>query len=232
LCTAVIRTKAACAPQALDPDAADRGHCVRFVASQFAFMGSRWRDARTGHRSTWRRRRHVIGGTNDLACFCRAALTCFVTHTRARSRPARAALRRQTDRANFFFANCRSGRTIVRPPLPRADRPARATWSAATSPLAKAQGWRLGPDVACVYYLPRSVSATDLEVMRRLDRLHLELPFAGSRMLRGLLVAEGCKIGRRHVKTTGLHHTSRLEFCCMAARRTRAAAGDAGDRIS
>jgi putative transposase len=52
-----------------------------------------------------------------------------------------------------------------------------------------------------VYYLPRSVSASDLEVMRRLDRLHLEFPFAGSRMLQGLLVAEGCKIGRRHVKT-------------------------------
>ena len=41
-----------------------------------------------------------------------------------------------------------------------------------------------------VYYLPRPVSATDLEVMRRLDRLHLEFPFAGSRMLQGLLVAE------------------------------------------
>jgi len=52
-----------------------------------------------------------------------------------------------------------------------------------------------------VYYLPRSVSATDQEIMRRLDRLHLEFPFAGSRMLRGLLAAEGCKIGRRHVKT-------------------------------
>ena len=52
-----------------------------------------------------------------------------------------------------------------------------------------------------VYYLPRPVSASDLEVMRRLDRLHLEFPFAGSRMLRGLLAAEGCKIGRRHVKT-------------------------------
>ena len=32
-----------------------------------------------------------------------------------------------TDRANFFFANCRSGRTMVRWPRPRADRPARAT---------------------------------------------------------------------------------------------------------
>jgi putative transposase len=41
----------------------------------------------------------------------------------------------------------------------------------------------------------------DLAIMRRLDRLHLEFPFAGSRMLQGLLVAEGSKIGRRHVKT-------------------------------
>jgi putative transposase len=52
-----------------------------------------------------------------------------------------------------------------------------------------------------VYYLPRPVPASDLEIMRRLDRLHLEFPFAGSRMLRGLLAAEGCKVGRRHVRT-------------------------------
>ena len=52
-----------------------------------------------------------------------------------------------------------------------------------------------------VYYLPRPVSAADLAIMRRIDELHLEFPFAGSRMLRGLLSAEGCKIGRRHVKT-------------------------------
>jgi putative transposase len=52
-----------------------------------------------------------------------------------------------------------------------------------------------------VYYLPRPVSATDLEIMRLLDRLHLDFPFAGSRMLQGLLAAEGCKVGRRHVKT-------------------------------
>lgn len=52
-----------------------------------------------------------------------------------------------------------------------------------------------------VYYLPRPVSPDDLAIMRRLDRFHLEFPFAGSRMLRGLLAAEGCKIGRRHVKT-------------------------------
>src|SRR6202051_1960496 len=52
-----------------------------------------------------------------------------------------------------------------------------------------------------VYYLPRPVPDADLAIMRHLDQLHLEFPFAGSRMLRGLLVAEGCKIGRRHVKT-------------------------------
>ena len=52
-----------------------------------------------------------------------------------------------------------------------------------------------------VYYLPRPVSAVDLALMRRIDELHLEFPFAGSRMLRGLLAAEGSKIGRRHVKT-------------------------------
>src|SRR5882762_8908023 len=52
-----------------------------------------------------------------------------------------------------------------------------------------------------VYYLPRLVSSADLEIMQRLDRLHLEYPFAGSRMLRGLLALQGCKVGRRHVKT-------------------------------
>ena len=42
-----------------------------------------------------------------------------------------------------------------------------------------------------VYYVPRPVPDADLAIMQRLDRLHLELPFAGSRMLRGLLAAEG-----------------------------------------
>src|SRR6202048_507565 len=52
-----------------------------------------------------------------------------------------------------------------------------------------------------VYYLPRLAPEADLAIMQRLDRLHLEFPFAGSRMLRGLLAAGGGKIGRRHVKT-------------------------------
>jgi putative transposase len=52
-----------------------------------------------------------------------------------------------------------------------------------------------------LYYRPRPVSAADLAVMRRIDVLHLDHPFAGSRMLRDLLNAEGVKIGREHVKT-------------------------------
>jgi putative transposase len=52
-----------------------------------------------------------------------------------------------------------------------------------------------------VYYLPRAVSAGDLAIMRRLDELHLEFPFAGSRMLRGLLAGEGINVGRRRVRT-------------------------------
>jgi putative transposase len=52
-----------------------------------------------------------------------------------------------------------------------------------------------------VYYLPRAVPAADLELMRQIDRLHMEFPFAGARMLRRLLAANGSKVGRRHVKT-------------------------------
>jgi putative transposase len=53
----------------------------------------------------------------------------------------------------------------------------------------------------CVYYKPRPVSAADLAIMRRIDELHLERPFAGARMLRDFLNREGVTIGRRHVAT-------------------------------
>jgi putative transposase len=52
-----------------------------------------------------------------------------------------------------------------------------------------------------IYYLPQPVSGADLVLMRRVDELHLEFPFAGSRLLRDLLAAEGSQIGRRHVTT-------------------------------
>ena len=37
--------------------------------------------------------------------------------------------------------------------------------------------------------------------MRRIDALHLDYPFAGSRMLRDMLGREGIEIGRRRVAT-------------------------------
>jgi putative transposase len=52
-----------------------------------------------------------------------------------------------------------------------------------------------------VYYLPRPVSATDLALMRRMDELHLEYPFMGTRMLRDQLNRKGFDVGRRHVGT-------------------------------
>jgi len=52
-----------------------------------------------------------------------------------------------------------------------------------------------------VYYHPEQVSDADLQLMRRIDQLHLEHPFAGSRMLRDLLTRGGFEVGRRHVGT-------------------------------
>ena len=63
------------------------------------------------------------------------------------------------------------------------------------------QAKALGISRGSVYYLPRPVPAADLAIMRRIDELHLEFPFAGSRMLRDLLNQEGIDIGRRHVST-------------------------------
>ena len=59
----------------------------------------------------------------------------------------------------------------------------------------------LGISRGSVYYQPRPISDADLKLMHRIDKLHMELPFAGSRMLRGLLAQEGFKVGRLHVAT-------------------------------
>ena len=47
-----------------------------------------------------------------------------------------------------------------------------------------------------LYYEPCPVSAADLAIMRRIDQLHLDYPFAGSRMLRDLLRGEGVASAR------------------------------------
>ena len=63
------------------------------------------------------------------------------------------------------------------------------------------QARELGISRGSIYYLPKPVSPADLAIMRWIDELHMEFPFAGSRMLRDLLRQEGIKIGRLHVAT-------------------------------
>ena len=52
-----------------------------------------------------------------------------------------------------------------------------------------------------VYYRAEPVCEADLGLMRWIDQLHLDYPFAGSRMLQSFLVREGFRIGRLHVRT-------------------------------
>jgi putative transposase len=53
----------------------------------------------------------------------------------------------------------------------------------------------------CYYYRPKPVSSSDLKLMRCIDELHMQYPFAGSRMMRDLLNRQGHHIGRRHTRT-------------------------------
>jgi putative transposase len=63
------------------------------------------------------------------------------------------------------------------------------------------QAEALGISRSTVYYLPTPVSERDMDLMRRIDRLHLEHPFLGARKLRDMLNAEGIEVGRKHVGT-------------------------------
>ena len=52
-----------------------------------------------------------------------------------------------------------------------------------------------------LYYEPQAVPPGELAMMRRIDEWHLNYPFAGSRMLRDMLCAEGVWVGRELVAT-------------------------------
>jgi len=75
---------------------------------------------------------------------------------------------------------------------------------------------------ASVYYLPRPLPERDLVLMRRLDELHLEFPFYGSRKLTRELQREGHDVGRRHVVTLmrrmGIEALYRKPRTSLAAR--------------
>ena len=59
----------------------------------------------------------------------------------------------------------------------------------------------LGPNRSGVYYTPRAVSEQDLQLMRRIDQLHLDHLYYGSRRIAKQLAREGLEIGRLHVAT-------------------------------
>ena len=50
-----------------------------------------------------------------------------------------------------------------------------------------------------LYYEAKGPSQTDVDLMSEIDRLHMEYPFAGARMLRDMLMRRGYRVGRRHV---------------------------------
>lgn len=59
----------------------------------------------------------------------------------------------------------------------------------------------LGISRSTAYYRPQSTSEGDLRLMRDIDKLHLDHPYAGARMLRDMLRLEKIVVGRRHIGT-------------------------------
>lgn len=85
------------------------------------------------------------------------------------------------------------------------------------------QAKALGLSRSSVYYQPTPVSDADLALMRRIDQLHLDYPFAGARMLRDLLRREGHLVGRKHVRT--LMRRMGIEALYRKPNTSRRAAG-------
>jgi putative transposase len=63
------------------------------------------------------------------------------------------------------------------------------------------QAVALGISRGAVYYEPRLRSEVDLALMRRIDEVHLEMPWFGARGLRRVLKPEFPGVGRRHIAT-------------------------------
>ena len=74
-----------------------------------------------------------------------------------------------------------------------------------------------------VYYRPRPVPGRDLRLMRRIDELHMDYPFAGSRMMQGFLKQEGFGVGRKHTAT--LMRKMGIEALYRRPRTTRPGPG-------
>jgi putative transposase len=77
-----------------------------------------------------------------------------------------------------------------------------------------------------VYAVPRPIATATLALMRQMDELHLQHPFAGSRMLRDLLRLHGVTVGRKHVAT--LLHRMGIAALSQRPRTTRPHPGPSG----
>jgi len=73
----------------------------------------------------------------------------------------------------------------------------------------KRQAQLVGIARSTAYHKPAPISESSLQLMRTIDELHLEYPFAGSRMIRDMLKLKGYDIGRRRVarimRRMGIH---------------------------
>jgi putative transposase len=67
------------------------------------------------------------------------------------------------------------------------------------------QAAALGISRGAVYYVPRPMAPLDLAVMRRIDAVHLEMPWFGARGLRRVLRPEFPGVGRRRISTLMRH---------------------------
>ena len=74
-----------------------------------------------------------------------------------------------------------------------------------------------------LYYEPRPMPEAALAIMRRVDELHLNYPFAGARMLRDLLRGEGVVIGRERVAS--MMRIMRIEAIHRRPNTSKPAAG-------
>mgnify|MGYP003616486714 FL=1 len=63
------------------------------------------------------------------------------------------------------------------------------------------QAGLLGFSRGMVYYEPKVINESDLKLMHAIDKLHMDFPFMGARMLRNQLNRQGFNVGRRHVRT-------------------------------
>ncbi|WP_372454370.1 IS3 family transposase [Burkholderia catarinensis] len=91
----------------------------------------------------------------------------------------------------FFVRSARQGRTAERKAM--IDRAHALPVSRPTKLVGIAR--------SSAYYQPQPVSQADQLLMRRIDELHMEFPFAGARMLARLLRRESHEVGRRRVRT-------------------------------